>query len=157
MAPGFKNNIFFCPAASYFTSLWVIDPSYKLRLMIKPRKEWLHTERDQKTFLATVYKTYRSLRKIILKWSNRCTSGSLRIKGWCQQRVREKKKRPNFKHSLSNYLLDMSYRLWKVPKGIVFFLYLGKICLTCHTDKGTLDQAEFIVTVSFVSILKAKY
>jgi len=68
-----------------------------------------------------------------------------------------KKKRPNFKHSLSNYLLDMSYRLWKVPKGIVFFLYLGKICLTCHTDKGTLDQAEFIVTVSFVSILKAKY
>lgn len=51
----------------------------------------------------------------------------------------------------------MSYRLWKVPKGIAFFLYLGKICLACHTDKGTLEQAAFKMTVYFVSILEVEY
>lgn len=69
----------------------------------------------------------------------------------------KEKKRPNFKHSLRNCLLDMSYHLWKVPKGIAFLLYLGKICLTCHTDKGTLKPAEFKMTVYFVSVLKVKY
>lgn len=97
------------PAANYFSPWCIVDPSYKLRLTIKPRKEWLHSKCDQKAFLATVSKIYRSLRKIILKWSDKRDAilATLHQNGVTLAETGGEKW-PNFKHRLRNCLPDMS-------------------------------------------------
>lgn len=52
--------------------------------------------------------------------------------------------------------MGISHCLWKMPKVIAFPLYLGKNCLVCHADKGTLEWTEFKLTAYFVSIFESQ-